>query len=52
MNNLINMAWNMAEWMNSQRRPEDVLWLYVGWTNQSVAFNIFEYIFDRMGLIK
>ncbi len=52
MNQMINMAWNMAEWMGSQRRAEDVLWLYVGWLNDSIEFNILEYILMRLGLIK
>ena len=52
MNQLVNMAWNIAEWMNSPKRPEDVLWLYTGWVNDSMVLNIVEYVFDRIGLIK
>lgn len=52
MNELVNMAWNMAEWMGSRRRPIDILWLYTGWINNSMEFNIVEYILDRMGVIK
>lgn len=48
----VNMAWNMAEYMNSRRTPEDVLWLYTGWVCDSMTFNIVEYLFDRLGLIK
>lgn len=52
MNNFLNMAWNLSEWMNSKRRPVDVLWLYTGFVNDSVLFNIVEYVFDRVGFIK
>lgn len=52
MNQMVNMAWNMAEWMGSKRRPEDILWLYTGWLNDSMTFNILEYVLMRIGLIK
>lgn len=52
MNQMVNLAWNMAEWMNSQKRPIDILWLYTGWINDSMMFNIVEYVFSRSGLIK
>lgn len=52
MHSYINMAWNFQEWLNSQRTLEDVLWLYTGFINDSVVFNIVEYICIHMGLIR
>lgn len=52
MSQYINMAWNMAEFLNSRQEANDILWLYVGWINNSMMFNIVEYVFDRVGLIK
>lgn len=51
-NQMVNMAWNMAEFMNSRKTPTDILWLYTGWINDSMMFNIVEYVFHRAGLIK
>lgn len=52
MNDYLNMAWNIAEYLNSRRNPTDILWLYTGWVNDSIMFNIVEYVFYRVGLIK
>lgn len=49
--NMVNMAWNMAEWMASEKQPLDILWLYTGWVNRSMMFNIVEYILSRFGYI-
>lgn len=51
-NAMVNMAWNIAEWMASARRPVDILWLYTGWVNDSMIFNIVEYTLSRWGWIK
>lgn len=51
-NSLLNMAWNIAEWMGGSRRAVDILWLYTGWVNNSMAFNIIEYILVAKGVIK
>lgn len=48
---MVNMAWNIAEWMNGQKRPVDILWLYAGYVNNSLMFNIVSYVFGRMELI-
>lgn len=37
--------------MGGKRRPEDILWLYTGWINDSMTFNIVEYLLGRVGLI-
>lgn len=50
-NQMVNLAWNMAEWMASEKRPIDILWLYTGFVNDSMEFNIIEYVCNRIGLI-
>lgn len=52
MNNMLNLAWNMAEWMASPKEPVDILWLYAGWVNNSMAFNVVEFILSQIGVIK
>lgn len=52
MNSYLNLAWNFSEYLNSKRNPTDILWLYTGWINNAIMFNIVEYVFHRVGLIK
>lgn len=48
---MINLAWNMCEYMNSPKTLYNILWLYTGWINDSMTFNIVEYALNRMGLL-
>lgn len=51
MYDMVNLSWNMCEWMNGAKRPVDILWLYAGVLNGSLLFNIVEYILVQNGYI-
>lgn len=51
-NQILNLFFNALEWSYSQKRPEDIFWLYVGCLSDSMPFNIAEYVLTRKGLIK
>lgn len=50
-NAMLNLAWNMCEYMNSDKTIIDVLWLYTGIINNSFEFNVVEYILSQTGFI-
>lgn len=51
MYGMINLSWNMMEYLMGPRTPLDILWLYTGFVNDSMMFNIVEYICKIGGLI-
>lgn len=48
----LNMAWNFCEYLNGPRTLRNVLWLYTGFVNDSMVFNMVEFVLMQMGYIR